>query len=415
MNARRINASEVEDNLVNLRQLTFEVTDACNLKCKYCGYGELYYGYDGRHSSFMSIKQVQPLMDYLFALWKDSRPRAEKPLTYFSFYGGEPLLNMKFIKEMVDFIEKSDIQRTAAFSMTTNAMLLDKYMDYLVDKDFHLLISLDGDKKGQGYRVDHNGRNSFDIVFSNIKEMQRAYPDYFKRMVNFNSVLHNRNSVQSTYEFIKKEFGKKPRISELNNSDVRPEKRQEFDIVYRNKIESLKEARDYKKISEDMFYEDPEKSDLILFIHKYSGNVFRNYNDLFFDDCSRNYTPTGTCSPFAKKMFVTVNGKILQCERISHAFSCGHVNQEGLSLNLDAIANTFNAYLDKMQPSCSACFRKKSCIQCMYYIESLHDKRPACNGFMDKASFDSYSSACLGYLKQNPELYEKIMNEVVID
>lgn len=28
--------------LANLKQLTFEVTDACNLKCKYCGYGEFY-------------------------------------------------------------------------------------------------------------------------------------------------------------------------------------------------------------------------------------------------------------------------------------------------------------------------------------------------------------------------------------
>jgi len=363
----------------------------------------------------MAIDQVLPLMDYLFSLWKDSMSKAEKPLTYFSFYGGEPLLNMKFIKEMVDFIEKSDLHRTGAFSMTTNAMLLDKYMDYLVDKDFHLLISLDGDKDGQGYRVDRNGKNSFDKVFTNIKQLQNIHPDYFKRRVNFNSVLHNKNSVQSIYEFIKTEFGKKPRITELNNSDVRPEKKQEFDKAYRNKEESLREAEDYKKISEDLFYEDPEKSDLILFIHQYSGNVFRDYNDLFIDDCSVSYTPTGTCSPFSKKMFVTVNGKILQCERISHVFACGKVGKEGLDLNLEAIASTFNSYLDKMQPSCAGCFRKKSCMQCMYYLETLNSEKPVCNGFMDKTTFNSYSSACLGYLKRHPELYKKIMNEVVID
>ena len=32
--------------LANLPLLTFEVTDACNLKCKYCGYGEFYNDYD---------------------------------------------------------------------------------------------------------------------------------------------------------------------------------------------------------------------------------------------------------------------------------------------------------------------------------------------------------------------------------
>ena len=34
--------------LANLPILTFEVTDACNLKCKYCGYGEFYNDYDER-------------------------------------------------------------------------------------------------------------------------------------------------------------------------------------------------------------------------------------------------------------------------------------------------------------------------------------------------------------------------------
>ena len=34
--------NDILHQLVNLEQLTFEVTDSCNLKCKYCGYGELY-------------------------------------------------------------------------------------------------------------------------------------------------------------------------------------------------------------------------------------------------------------------------------------------------------------------------------------------------------------------------------------
>jgi molybdenum cofactor biosynthesis enzyme MoaA len=35
-------AELVETQVTNLSQITFEVTDACNFKCKYCGYGELY-------------------------------------------------------------------------------------------------------------------------------------------------------------------------------------------------------------------------------------------------------------------------------------------------------------------------------------------------------------------------------------
>lgn len=36
---------EIESNLANTRQLLLEVTDGCNLSCKYCGYGELRKNY----------------------------------------------------------------------------------------------------------------------------------------------------------------------------------------------------------------------------------------------------------------------------------------------------------------------------------------------------------------------------------
>ena len=35
-NDLRITEKDVLSSIINLKQLTFEVTDACNLKCKYC-------------------------------------------------------------------------------------------------------------------------------------------------------------------------------------------------------------------------------------------------------------------------------------------------------------------------------------------------------------------------------------------
>lgn len=42
---------DVLDSLIDLKQLTFEVTDACNLKCKYCGYGDFYETHGKRESN----------------------------------------------------------------------------------------------------------------------------------------------------------------------------------------------------------------------------------------------------------------------------------------------------------------------------------------------------------------------------
>jgi sulfatase maturation enzyme AslB (radical SAM superfamily) len=39
--------------LANLPQLVFEITDACNLKCKYCAYGEFYDDYDNPQMHFL--------------------------------------------------------------------------------------------------------------------------------------------------------------------------------------------------------------------------------------------------------------------------------------------------------------------------------------------------------------------------
>jgi uncharacterized protein len=42
MDMENINTDNIVYALANLPQLVFEITDACNLKCKYCGYGEFY-------------------------------------------------------------------------------------------------------------------------------------------------------------------------------------------------------------------------------------------------------------------------------------------------------------------------------------------------------------------------------------
>lgn len=43
-----IKADDIKRNLINLSQIVLEVTDLCNLNCKYCAYGDLYKGYDPR-------------------------------------------------------------------------------------------------------------------------------------------------------------------------------------------------------------------------------------------------------------------------------------------------------------------------------------------------------------------------------
>lgn len=415
LNDGRITPNDVLDALINLKQLVFEVTDACNLRCRYCAYGDLYYGYDNRSTKNLTFELCKTTIDYLAAIWKKGTPSSQCPHTYVSFYGGEPLLNMPLIEQITNYMQSLEVDRQFSFTITTNGMLLDRYMDYLVGNRFHILISLDGDEVGNGFRLTPSGKNSFGQVFSNTRLLQTRYPDFFSSYVNFNSVLHSLNSAENTIRFVRENFGKTPYISELNTTNIKEEKREEFTNIFRSKRQSIAEATDNRSLSRSLFLTNPDISDVTLFIHQYSNNVYKDYNDLITNPAKEHHCPTGTCIPFSKKLFLTVNGKVLPCEKISQKYSIGTVEPNLVKIDFQRIAENHNAYLDKMQKQCSLCKRKKSCQQCMYYVNDIDANEPRCQSFMGNNQFREYAHHCLAYLRDNADLYKTIIEDVYVD
>lgn len=402
-------------NLQNLHQIVFEVTDACNLRCKYCGYAELYGGYDKRDDKQLSFAVAKRILDYLFDIWRLNRASGVTKPVSIGFYGGEPLLNMSFVESVVNYVNSQhDLGKKFIFNMTTNAMLLDRYADYLADHEFRLLISLDGDEKGQGYRVDVNGHNSFCRVFKNIKYLQERHPDYFEKLVMFNSVLHSKNSVESIYHFIKNTFGKEPSISPLNDSGIRPDKQEEFNRTYRNYNESIREAPNCEAFKDEIFIKEPNTRGVLEYLHYKSGNVFESYNALIFRPSKDYRQLTGTCTPFSKKMFITVNGKILQCERINHEFAVGTVTAESVDLDLDAVVAQHNRVTTKFEKQCAKCGYKGACTQCVYQIDNLLDDSTKCSNIVPTNFPEKLAQHNMLYLRKHPELYCKLLKEVVI-
>ena len=126
----------------------------------------------------MQFSTAKKTIDFLQEVWKDSKQEFTIKNIFISFYGGEPLLNMPFIRQVIEYVESLHIaNRTIDYSMTTNAMLLDKYMDYLAEKKFHLLISLDGNKWNNSYRVTPGGESSFERNVANVDKLKERYPD----------------------------------------------------------------------------------------------------------------------------------------------------------------------------------------------------------------------------------------------
>lgn len=237
-----------------------------------------------------------------------------------TFYGGEPLLNMDFIKNMVSYTkQKQDDHVNFQYMMTTNAIYLKKYIDFLSQYDFRIMASLDGSKENDSYRTFHNGASTFDIVYQNVKYVQENYTDYFKRKFSFNAVIHNRNNVPEVFSFFQQEFGVIPIFSNLNPAGVRPDMKKAF-----KKLMEEKPYKHNKRIRAEMHrvldLDFGPLRQLQRFIFHYSGNTYDDYNALIIRKDKLKRLPTATCIPFSKRIFMTVNNKIFPCEKVGHQY-----------------------------------------------------------------------------------------------
>ena len=409
----RITAENVRKQLANVRHIGFEVTDGCNLKCTYCAYGKYYNDYDVRTGKKMGIRKAKVLIDDLWERLHSPLNESAMNEVMVSFYGGEPLLNFEFIQEMVHYTQqKQDNRVKFNYVMTTNAVYLKKYFPIIHQYDFRVMISLDGSAENDGHRVFPNGSPSFDIVYNTIKYIQDNYPDYFEKKITFNAVIHNKNNVQEIFDFFQREFGKIPSMAGLNPSGVNPELANEFECLKKFKP-FTKDERIFQKMEEVMDLNFGEVKVLQDFIFRYSGNTYMTYEHLLEKRDYTQYIPTATCIPFSKRVFMTVNNKLFPCERIGHQYALGEVTDNGVQIDCTSVADRYNEYYESMDKQCSTCLFKVNCSQCMFSIKGLDIGHPQCDQWADASVFQNYLKLNLELLAKRPELYQRIMKELI--
>lgn len=146
-----------------VKSLCLMVAQDCNLRCKYCfGDGGSY----GQKRAVMTPEIGRKAVDYLI---KASGPRRHLEL---DFFGGEPLMNMKTVKAVTEYVRQREKETGKKFklTMTTNGMLLnDENIQWLNENDFALVLSLDGRREvHDAMRPDAGGHGSYDRVIQNF-------------------------------------------------------------------------------------------------------------------------------------------------------------------------------------------------------------------------------------------------------
>lgn len=405
----------IKDSLCQTPQVTFETTDYCNLNCTYCSFGNLYEGFDERNHKNIDIRSAEKLLKYIF----ENKPQNEKQKFLIGFYGGEPLFNGEFIKAVVRYVNelKSKKNMDVEYNITTNALLIDKYIDFFVDNKFKILISLDGNEKNHSYRVlRKSGENSFNKVVHNIDVIQRKYPEYFSKYVRFNAVLHDRNSVKEINEFIYRRYNKIPRISPLVMVDVNSKNRDTALKMFRDKrtseIEFEKEETDLYSVVHSEFSIYKELTDFLKF---YSFNYYISNITFLLSDLER-YLPTSTCLPGQKKILLTTTNRLLPCERVNYKYTIGEVEND-VVLDISKITKRYKFYYDHIKNMCQKCYANRACNACLFHMRMLDkiDKEDfVCESFCDAEELKCRLKRVFSFLEKYPSYFSEIVENLVI-
>ncbi len=133
------------------------LTTECNLQCRYC-FGETFEDFDEDFTDFDVDYALPKKVNYDLALLTKFCNR--DPECVFTFYGGEPLVCIDEIKQIMDSAKPQH------FMIQTNGLLLDKLEPEYVNRFNTILVSLDGNEELTDY---YRGLGTFRKVMDNVK------------------------------------------------------------------------------------------------------------------------------------------------------------------------------------------------------------------------------------------------------
>lgn len=366
----------IGDNLT--RQLILSVTDDCNLRCKYCIYSDTYQLTKNKSNKYMTIEIAQKAIDYFYNLIKNQLIKNPRKKIGITFYGGEPLMNMKTVKYSVSYIRQL-FGESAYFMMTSNGLLLnDENIKFLVENDVGLAISLDGPQcEHDRLRIRVDGSGSFEKIIQNICNIKNSYPEYFRKRVNAVCVFDPKTNieiVEEYYEMLEKTYDI-PRaifVNKVSNNGTNyyDDFTEQDNVVFNEKINALTQKYFIKKIN------NQNSSSYLSSIA--GGGPMSILIRRRFDESNRLFVQaSGACIP-GQKICVNSSGDLDICERVNGHNTIGNVSN---GIEKEKIIKIITDYNKTALKHCKTCPIKKICGLCYLNFETssgFHENRECC-------------------------------------
>jgi uncharacterized protein len=161
-----------------LKSLCLNVSHDCNLRCAYCFAGS---GHFGGQRLLMPLDIGKKAIDYLME-HSGSRKHCEM-----DFFGGEPLMNIDVVKELIAYGRKQESKygKEIRFTLTTNGVALnEEIQEFFNRENISVVLSLDGrEEVNDRVRKFPSGKGSYRVINQNIKRFveSREHRNYYVR------------------------------------------------------------------------------------------------------------------------------------------------------------------------------------------------------------------------------------------
>lgn len=316
-----------------VKALCIHICHDCNLRCRYCFADEGAY-----HSAreFMSEETAKKAIDFLI------ENSGNRKVLEVDFFGGEPLMCLDTIKNVVYYAKEKAAARGKKFlfTTTTNALLLnDEAIEFFNAEMENVVLSLDGRKQvHDAIRKTVNGKGSYDFVINNIKNFVKSRGDkhYYVRGTFTAKNLDFSKDVLFLADNGFDSISMEPVVTDIDDLAIKEEHLPEI-------------LEEYERLC-DEYLERYERGEGFNFFH---FNV-----DLEGGPClSKRVSACGAGNEYFS---VAPNGDIYPCHQFvgDEKFKMGNVN--GGALNAD-IRSTFAENCLFTREKCDKCFAKYIC------------------------------------------------------
>lgn len=367
------------------RKLILEVTEECNLRCKYC-FNTIGNTPRVHSKQKLSLESAQKGIDLYFKIYTECFKRIpkHKQMQYLkiappniSWWGGEPLLNFDLICETKKYflsLPWSDygiLDRFMVYSIATNLTVLPKeIMNFLVENNIYLFVSLDGGLKEHDlYRIKENGKGSFKDVKKNLDCLLFNYPDYSKKHIIIqavymegHSLLESENSYFNSYLYDNGEC----KVLKINQY---PQKTENVFISQQwiNTLPSMKQRIERFKKGLELLGDTSEE---ILSSFKKSASLLNEIQEVISFEKQLIFDNPNGCNTFSEffscpigrdVIYLSAKGEYQICNKSDSSYKIGD-SISGISKQ--AVVEMLDMYLHTLESKCKSCWAFRFCSIC---------------------------------------------------